>query len=342
MTEIATLRAGAAATAAFAACLVAGPRIIRWLKASKVREDITKKDSKRLTEIHSTKKDTPTMGGLFLIGSALAAALALADLRTPAVPATIVAVAILWGIGYADDWVKLRTKKHGLAAKPRLLMQAGVGFALGFVLWKTGHSTQLAIPFAHTSFDLGAAYPALAALVMAATTNAVNLTDGLDGLAGGCFLAAGLAYTGILYVTGRPDLAASLGLPHVAGASELAVFGSALLGATLGFMWFNCFPAQVFMGNTGSLPLGGALAAMALVAKQELLLIVIGGVFVVEALSVILQVASFKSTGKRLFKIAPIHHHFQFDGVPEAKITARFWIASAISALAGLAALRAG
>lgn len=342
MTELATLRAGAAAAAAFAACLFTGPRVIAWLKARKVREDVTKKDSKRLTEIHSGKKDTPTMGGLFMIGAALAAALVLADLRTPAVPATCAAIAILWGIGYADDWVKLKTKKAGLAGKPRLVMQALVGAGLGLVLWKTGHSTQVAIPLVHRSIDFGPWYPAFAALVMAATTNAVNLTDGLDGLAGGCFLAAGLAYTGILYVTGRPDLAASLGLPHVAGASELAVLGSALLGATLGFMWFNCYPAQVFMGNTGSLPLGGALAAMALVAKQELLLILIGGVFVVEALSVILQVASFKSTGKRIFKIAPIHHHFQFDGVPEAKITARFWIASAISALAGIAALRAG
>ncbi|MCE9581201.1 MAG: phospho-N-acetylmuramoyl-pentapeptide-transferase [Planctomycetes bacterium] len=341
-TEIATLRAGAAAAVAFAGCLFSGPRVINWLKARKVREDVTKKDSKRLTEIHSGKKDTPTMGGLFLIGSALVAALAFADLRTPAVLGTLGAIAVLWGVGYADDWIKLRTKKAGMAAKPRLAIQGAVGFALGWLLWKSGHSTQIAIPFVKATIDLGMGYPILAALVMAATTNAVNLTDGLDGLAGGCFLAAGLAYTGILYVAGRADLSAQLGIPHVPGASELAILGAALVGATLGFMWFNCFPAQVFMGNTGSLPLGGALAAMALVAKQELLLVVIGAVFVGEALSVILQVLSFKSTGRRIFKIAPIHHHFQFDGIPESKITARFWIASAISALAGLAALRAG
>ncbi|NUN47354.1 MAG: phospho-N-acetylmuramoyl-pentapeptide-transferase [Candidatus Brocadiae bacterium] len=343
MTTLTLLRIAAAAVAAFGACLLTGPRVIAWLKSRKIREDITKKDSRRLTEIHSTKKDTPTMGGLFLIGSALAAAVAFSDLTAVPVLASLAAVAVLWGVGYADDWIKLRhSKKHGMAGKPKLMFQGGVGLALGIVLWQTGHSTVLAVPFTGWSFDLGALYPAFAMLVMAATSNAVNLTDGLDGLAGGCFLVSGLAYTAILAVVGDPALAAGVGLPHVPAASGLAVLGAALSGATLGFMWFNCHPAQVFMGNTGSLPLGGALAAMALVAKQEILLVLIGGVFVVEALSVILQVASFKATGRRIFKIAPIHHHFQFDGIPEQKITTRFWIASILAAVAGLAVLRIG
>ncbi|MBI2921739.1 MAG: phospho-N-acetylmuramoyl-pentapeptide-transferase [Planctomycetes bacterium] len=341
--EFTTLRAGAAAFVAFALCLLAGPRVIRWLQSRRIREDITKKDSKRLTEIHSTKKDTPTMGGLFMVAAALAATAALSSLANLYVLATLGTVTVLWAVGYADDWIKLHhPKKHGMAGKPKLAFQCAAGLGLGLLLWKTGHPTTLAIPFAHASIELGALYPAFAMLVMAATSNAVNLTDGLDGLASGCFVAACLAYTIILYVAGRPDFAAHVGIPYVRGAGELAVAGAALTGATLGFMWFNCHPAQVFMGNTGSLPLGGALATMALVSKQELVLLVIGAVFVVETLSVIIQVVSFKTRGTRVFKIAPIHHHFQFEGLPEPKITARFWIMGAISALAGLAVMKAG
>jgi phospho-N-acetylmuramoyl-pentapeptide-transferase len=337
-----TLRAGAAALLGFTGCLLAGPRIIAWLKRRRVREDITKKDSRKLTEIHSVKKDTPTMGGLFMIGSALLAAAACGNLTNIPFLAALAATAILWGVGYADDWIKLHhPKKHGMAGKPKLAFQSAVGFALGFVLWKAGNPAQLWIPFVHATVDLGAAYPAFAMLVVAATSNAVNLTDGLDGLASGCFLAACGAYTAVLYAAGRPDFAAHLGIPFVPGAGELAVLGAAMLGATLGFMWFNCHPAQVFMGNTGSLPLGGVLAAMALASRQELALIVVGGVFVLEVLSVILQVASFKTRGVRIFKIAPLHHHFQFEGLPEERITTRFWIASAISALAGLAMIQA-
>jgi phospho-N-acetylmuramoyl-pentapeptide-transferase len=343
LTELTLARALAAAIAAFGLALLSGPRVIAWLKSRRIREDVTKKDSKRLTEIHSAKKDTPTMGGLFMIGSALAASLAFADLREPAVWATLAAVALLWGVGWLDDRIKLRhPKKHGMAAKPRFFLQCASGFALGGVLWYFGHPSAVRVPFTAIAFDLGAAYPAFAMVVMAATTNAVNLTDGLDGLAGGCFLFAAGAYATILYASGGADLAARLGLPHVPAAGALAVPAAALLGAVAGFMWFNCHPAQVFMGNTGSLPLGAALAAMAIVAKQELLLVLIGGVFVAEALSVILQVASYKATGRRIFKIAPVHHHFQFDGVPETKITARFWIASAVAALVGLAVLRLG
>jgi len=255
-------------------------------------------------------------------------------------------VAGLVAVGGVDDWMKLSGRcKTGMRARTKLGLQVLIALAGGtglhLVLRRSDPAVAsvLGVPFVGT-FDLGMFYPALVALVIVATTNAVNITDGLDGLAGGCLSISTFAYAVVAYIVGRTDFAAHLQIPHVSAGAEVAVFCTAMLGATIGFLWFNSHPAQVFLGDSGSLPLGGALGLVACAVKQEMLLFLVGGVFVIEAGSSLLQILSFKTTGRRIFLIAPLHHHFQFRGLPETKITLRFWIVAALMAVASLSLLK--
>lgn len=337
-----TLRAALAALAAFLLTLLCGPPVIGWL-ARHFREPI-KSASPRVAQLHAAKHGTPTLGGL-LVFLALAGAVLLAgDLSSRP---TCCALAVAGGfllLGLADDVWKLCSASRGLSPRAKLLGQTLLALAAAWLLWsdpaRASQPAVLWLPVANVGVELGRWWIPWAALVMVATSNAVNLTDGLDGLAGGCLLWAAGAVGVLAYLAGHAGWSAYLGMPHTAGAGELTVLMAGLIGALLGFLWFNCHPAQVFMGNTGALPLGALLGWTALAAGQELLLIVLGGVFVVEALSVLLQVALFRATGRRLFRCAPLHHHFQFAGWPESKIVVRFWIAALLCAVGGLALLK--
>ncbi len=365
-----TFRAALAALTAFVLGIAAGPFLIGWLRRKKIGEQTDKGDSRALDELHRTKRDTPTMGGVLIVGATLAATLLFARLDAFFVQLGLGAMVALGALGFVDDRAKLVTRGRGTPARTRLYIQTAIGFAVGIAIYAhygmadavadtvefhmgedetlaaagTAHfaeGTALYLPFFKgVSIGLGLGYAVFAALVVVATCNAVNLTDGLDGLAAGCSSLVLLTYVAIAYVVGRADFSSYLRVPFVPGAGEAAVFGAAALGATLAFLWYNAHPAQIFMGDTGSLALGGAIAALALTVKGELLLPLAGGVFVVEAGSVLLQVASFKLTGRRIFRIAPIHHHFQFAGQFETKITTRFWIVGAILALLALATLK--
>lgn len=340
-----TFRSAFAAIFAFILCLLIAPTVIRILKKKKISERTDKKDSELLIKLHLNKSSTPTMGGIFILLSILIATLLFAQLDNIFVLYAILLTLGLGILGLADDYIKLTAKQHGLSKSSKLLGQFILGLAIGFGLWHyfkatDPKATQLYIPLFKTTVELGWFYPIFVALVITASSNAVNLTDGLDGLAIGCLIMAALGYTVIVYVVGRVDYSKYLEIPYVPGVGEVTIFSAALVGAGLGFLWFNSFPAQVFMGDTGAVALGGALGFIAVCAKQELLLFVIAAIFVIETLSVILQVISFRVWGRRIFKIAPLHHHFQFDGLDETKITIRFWIVAAILSLLGIALLK--
>lgn len=259
---------------------------------------------------------------------------------------TVVALALAL-VGMTDDYRKLtRPTSRGLSVFTKLLSQVLIGLAAGFWLHHyfskdSPYGTWIYLPFLKDPvLDLGIAYPFFVMAVIVSMTNAVNITDGLDGLAPGCLFICAFAYAVIAYSIGRWDFAEYLDLPNVVNCGELAVFCAAVMGSCLGFLWFNCHPAQIFMGDSGSLPLGGAVGMVALIAKQEFLLLLVGGVFVIEVMSDVIQIFSFRLTGRRVFRIAPIHHHFQFSGIPETKITVRFWIVAAVLAVLGLASLK--
>lgn len=342
-----TLRAALAGIVAFGACLLLGPRVIRWLRAKKVGERVEKDDSKRLDAIMQGKSGTPTMGGVFVVAAILASVSLFADFTNPVIWVLVFTLVSLGALGAYDDYLKLSGKrKGGMRMKTKFLLQIAISVAVGMCLHMAlvrtdgNLASRLYVPFCG-SVNLGHLfYPWFVMLVIVATTNAVNITDGLDGLAGGCLGISTFAYTAIAYVVSRVDYSRYLGLPYVSGSAEVTVFCAAMLGATLGFLWFNSHPAQVFMGDSGSLPLGGALGVVACATKQELLLFLVGGVFVIEAGSSLLQILSFKATGKRIFSIAPLHHHYQFQGLPETKITLRFWIVAAVLAVSSLALLK--
>ena len=342
-----TLRAALAGIVAFGACLLLGPRIIRWLRAKKVGERVEKDDSKKLDALMQGKSGTPTMGGVFIVMAILASVSLFADFTNPVVWVLVFTLISLGSLGAYDDYLKLSGKrKGGMRMKTKFLLQIAISVAVGMILHMAlvrtdGHlASRLYVPFCG-SINLGhLLYPWFVMAVIVATTNAVNITDGLDGLAGGCLGISTFAYTVIAYVVSRVDYSKYLGLPYVSGSAEVTVFCAAMLGATLGFLWFNSHPAQVFVGDSGSLPLGGALGVIACATKQEMLLFLVGGVFVIEAGSSLLQILSFKTTGRRIFSIAPLHHHFQFQGLPESKITLRFWIVAAVLAVSSLALLK--
>lgn len=341
-----TFRAAFAAVFAFGLCVVLGPHLIALLRRRKIQEDVEKKDSEFLKEHHAGKKHTPTMGGVILIGATLAAVVLFARPDVIFVPLAIFTMLGLALVGLYDDWIKLTQKgRDGLTKREKLFFQfiAGGGVGLILALYNDpSNATKLAVPFVDAMHwpALGWFYVGWAAVVMVGSSNAVNLTDGLDGLATLCTITVAVAFGLLAYFAGHAGIAEYLAVPRVRGAEELAVICAALAGACLGFLWFNAHPADIFMGDTGSLPLGGLVGLVALSIKQELMLVLIGGVFVAEALSVMIQVTSFKWTGKRVFLIAPLHHHLERKGWSETKIVSRFFIVSVLLAVFSVALLR--
>lgn len=292
---------------------------------------------------HFEKSGTPTMGGVLILFAMTVSCLLWARLDNVYFW-IVLGVTLSYGlVGFTDDYLKLVRNSHkGLPGKQKLAIELVVGAAVGFYLWwDPAFKTTLAFPFFKTVMpDLGIWYIPFAALVIAGAANAVNLTDGLDGLAIGPVMICGVTYLVFAYMAGHLKLAQYLQISYVAGSGELAVVLGAMLGAGMGFLWYNSYPAEVFMGDVGSLSLGGLLGSVAVVTKHEILLAIAGGVFVIEAVSVILQVASFKATGKRIFNMAPIHHHFELKGWPEPKVIVRFWIISVILALMAVSTLK--
>lgn len=341
-----TFRAAFASVSAFLITVIFAPPIIRRLRYLKIGETIRQKDCPDLYELHKDKEGTPTMGGILILLGIILSTLLWADIKNSFILLAIMVTAWLGGIGFLDDYRKLvsqnKTVRRGLSKRTKLLSQIFIGFVVGFFLYVNPKTTSiLEVPFfKELAIDLGIFYIPFVILVISAASNAVNLTDGLDGLAIGCIALTAVAYTGMSYVTGHIRFAEYLGIYYLPEAAELTVFCAAIAGAGLGFLWYNSFPASIFMGDTGALALGGAIGTVAVFVKKEIVLILVGGVFVVEALSVLLQIISYRSTGKRIFKIAPLHHHFQMCGWPEPKVIVRFWIIAIILVLLSFATLK--
>lgn len=334
-----TFRTGAATLTALILSIVFGPLFVRFLQRLSVGQSIREEGP----QSHQVKAGTPTMGGVLILFAVLVPTLLWADITSPFVLLVVGATAGYGLIGFLDDYLKVaRRHNTGLSARGKFLLQSVVGVALGLgLLYLTPIDGELTFPFfKNLSINLGLLYVGFAAFVLVGASNGVNLTDGLDGLAIGATLIAAATYAVFTYIAGNSVAAKYLQVAYVPGAGEVTVFLGALVGASLGFLWFNAYPAEVFMGDVGSLSLGGAIGSVALVAKQEIVLAIVGGVFVIETLSVILQVGSFKTRGRRIFRMAPIHHHFEMLGWKEPKIIVRFWIASILFALLGLSTLK--
>ncbi len=343
-----TFRSICAAATAFLISIMCGNWVIRKLISLKFGQPIrTKEEVNQLFELHGAKKGTPTMGGILIIGSILISTLLWAMPENPFVWLVLFSMLFLGAIGFYDDWLKVSKKNSaGISSRLKFGLQcllAGI-FTAFFLLDPelSKMAKQLYVPFFKDPIvlSLGAFTFIFYLLVIVGTSNAVNLTDGLDGLATGCTATVAAAYAALAYLAGNFRAAGYLQIPFVPLSGELCVLCSALLGACLGFLWWNAYPARVFMGDTGSLAIGGMLGAVAICCKQEILLVIVGGVFVMEAMSVILQVASFKLTGKRIIKMSPIHHHFELSGWKENTVIVRFWIMSILFALLGLATLK--
>jgi phospho-N-acetylmuramoyl-pentapeptide-transferase len=334
-----TFRTFIAFFTAFFLCLLVGPHFIRVLVRKQVGQSI--RDDGPQT--HLKKAGTPTMGGGLILLAVLVPAILWVDLRVPLVWAALAVTLGFGAIGYLDDSRKVLGKSHrGLSGRLRLLGEFTIAASVIFILiYHYNFSTILHVPFfKHLTWDLGWIYVFFGAFVVVGCANAVNLTDGLDGLAVVPVVVASGTFLLFAYVTGHVKIAEYLQIPFISGAGELAPLAACVIAAGLGFLWFNTYPAQVFMGDVGSLSLGGFLGMMAVLTKNEILLVVVGGVFVVEALSVIAQVASFKMTGKRVFRMAPIHHHFELKGLTETKIIVRFWIVAILLAILSLSTLK--
>jgi phospho-N-acetylmuramoyl-pentapeptide-transferase len=339
-----TLRAILAALTALVISLLVGPRMIEWLRGKRVRND--PREYVPQESGGNIKRHTPTMGGLLILVALVAATLLWANLANRFVW-TVLAVTLVFGaVGFYDDYLKvIKGDARGMASRWKYFWQSVAGLGAAFFLLGTGAveaSTSLYLPFIKNAvLPLGATgFVVLTYFVIVGTSNAVNLTDGLDGLAIMPAVMVAGALGVFAYAAGNAVFAHYLLIPHIPGSGELLIFCAALVGAGLGFLWFNTYPAQVFMGDIGALALGGALGVVAVVVRQEVVLFIMGGVFVLETVSVMLQVASFKLTGKRIFRMAPIHHHFQLKGWAEPKVIVRFWIISFVLVLAGLASLK--
>jgi phospho-N-acetylmuramoyl-pentapeptide-transferase len=339
-----TFRTAVASLTALFLVLILGPWMIEKLRLLQIGQYIREEGP----QAHQTKKGTPTMGGLLILTGIVMPTLLWADLTNRNVWLALFATVGFGAIGFADDYLKVVKKRNlGLTAREKLAGQFTIGLVLGVAIYvfarlePTQHSTRVIVPFFKTFMpDLGLLYIPFAVLLVVGVSNAVNMTDGLDGLAIGCTLVAAAAFTVLTYVTGHRVFSDYLDLIFQPRVAELTIFCGAMVGASMGFLWWNCYPAHIFMGDVGSLSLGGALGTIALLIKQELLLVAIGGVFVVEALSVILQVASFRLRGKRIFRMAPIHHHFELMGWREPQIVVRFWIVAFIFALLSLTTVK--
>ena len=346
--EYQTFRIAGATMVAFLLCLLLGERVILKLISLKVGQPIRQaSEVHKLAELHGGKGGTPTMGGVLLIGAVIVSTLLWARLDNPMIWATLFVGAGMAALGFVDDYLKVTKKTSaGVNGKAKLLTQLGIALvAIHFMSAHpdtSEHLKKLYLPFLKEPVmeDMGWLAYVFLSLVIVGSSNAVNLTDGLDGLATGCMISSAMAYALFTYITGHAVAANYLLVPHLQHVGEVSVICAAMVGAGLGFMWFNCHPAQVFMGDTGSLAIGGLLAMVAICAKQEILLVIVGGVFVMEAASVILQVMSFKLTGKRIFRMAPIHHHFELKGWKESKVITRFWIISIMFALLGMMTLK--
>ena len=342
VTRYITFRTAAASLTALMLSLLLGPWMIRKLREFQIGQVIRHEGPAS----HRAKAGTPTMGGLLILTASLVPTLLWADLANVYVWIAVVATTAFGAIGFADDYLKItRHSHHGLLPRYKLGLQVVVALGVGFSMIALAHynvySTRLIFPFFKWLIpDLGLGYVLFAVVVLVGATNAVNLTDGLDGLAISTFAIAAAAYTGLAYVTGHRVLAEYLLLVRFPPAAELTIFCGSLVGASLGFLWYNSYPADIFMGDVGSLALGGALGTVAILIKQELLLLIVGGVFVLEAASVIVQVASFKLTGKRVFRMSPLHHHFELIGWSEPKVITRFVIVGIIFALFSLTTLK--
>ncbi len=352
-----TFRTAYASLTALFLSMFLGPYVIRKLKQFQIGQYIREDGPKA----HQAKAGTPTMGGVLINLCIVIPTLLWADLSNPFIWLALGVTAAFAGIGFWDDYQKLRKKNNlGLTARSKFMLQILISFVFGMILvtMTAGglYSTAIVFPFfkrIHPSFTIQAllhnswTYPlaflpfvAFAVIILVGSSNAVNLTDGLDGLAIGCIVVAASALTVLTYVSGHAVWSAYLDIEHLPQAAELTIFCGAMVGSSLGFLWYNAYPAEIFMGDVGSLSLGGAVAAVAVIIKQELLLPFIGGIFVIEALSVILQVGSYKLRRKRVFRMAPLHHHFELQGWKESKIIARFWIAALICALFALTTLK--
>jgi phospho-N-acetylmuramoyl-pentapeptide-transferase len=336
-----TLRAILGVLTALAIALLVGPPMIRWLGRYRIGQAV--RDDGPQT--HLSKAGTPTMGGALILVAIAAATLLWADLSNRMVWVALVVTLLFGAVGWADDHIKLVARNPaGLPPRYKYFWQSIIGLGCAVFLYLTADGpsqTELIVPvFKNVTLDLGIWFIPLAYLVIVGSSNAVNLTDGLDGLAIMPTVMVGGALAVFAYVTGHAQFAQYLGFPHIAGAGELVVLCGALVGAGLGFLWFNTYPAQVFMGDIGALALGAALGVIAVLVRQELVLLVMGGVFVMETVSVILQVASFKLTGRRIFRMAPLHHHFELKGWPEPRVIVRFWIVTVVLVLVGLATLK--
>jgi phospho-N-acetylmuramoyl-pentapeptide-transferase len=337
-----TFRAALATLTALLVALLLGPTLIRQLRHFQVGQEIREEGP----DSHQVKRGTPTMGGLLVIIAVVIPTLLWADLSSWLLWTTIAMTLIFGAIGFADDYFKISRKRNlGLTARGKFSLQIVAALGFGLLLYwlalRGEFTTTLTLPFfKNLSPELGILFPLLVVLVLVGASNAVNLTDGLDGLAIGSVLIASAAFAVLTYAAGNVKVSGYLGIPYVPGTGELSVFFCAVVGASLGFLWFNCHPAEVFMGDVGAMALGGALGTGAILIKQELLLVVVGGLFVVEALSVILQVGSFRLRGRRIFRMSPLHHHFELAGWSETKVVIRFWIVALIFGLMALATLK--
>ncbi|MBO7094053.1 MAG: phospho-N-acetylmuramoyl-pentapeptide-transferase, partial [Spirochaetia bacterium] len=328
--------------------LIMGPGVIRWLRRKKLGQEVRTDGP----QTHLIKEGTPTMGGILIIFAIVISVLLWQDLRNSFTWLSLFAVLGFGGIGFTDDWLKITRKNtEGLNPRRKLLWQIIVSAIIVILIYvnRNDNTTLLYVPFnKYPVCDLGWFYIPFGIIILVGASNAVNLTDGLDGLAIGLVFLVAIGFAILAYITGRADFAAYLNIPFMSGCSELAVLSLALIGASIGFLWFNCHPAEVFMGDTGSLSLGGIIGLMALLLKKEILLILIGGMFVIEALSVIIQVGYFKYTekhspdhvGKRVFLMTPIHHHFEKKGWKETRVVTRFWILGGLLVVVALSTLK--
>ncbi len=334
-----TFRSAYAAATALILTLVCGPALIRKLREIKIGQAIREDGPSS----HLSKAGTPTMGGVLLVGSIIVSTLLWGNLLNRYVQMALLSLTWLGVIGFIDDYLHMvKKQKKGLLGRYKLMAQGGLGLLIGSILvWhplQPEMATSTNVPFlkAIPVFNLGLLFIPFVMLTISGFSNAVNLSDGLDGLASGMVAIAGTALAGMSYLTGHERFSKYLFIPHMPGTGELTVFCAAVVGASLGFLWFNCHPAEVFMGDTGSLALGGALGTVAVLIKRELLFVIVGGVFVLEALSVIIQVGAYRYLGGRVFRMAPLHHHFELLGWPESRVVVRFWIAAGLMALLSL------
>jgi phospho-N-acetylmuramoyl-pentapeptide-transferase len=337
-----TFRTAFAALTALLISFILGPWLIERMRRIKLGQFIREEGPKS----HQAKAGTPTMGGILINVAIIIPTILWADIFNPYIWIVLFVTASYAAIGFIDDYRKLAKKQNlGLTSKEKFAMQFGVALLVALAIaylpmLKNNYSTAITFPFVKSVLNLGFLYIPFVMIVLVGASNAVNLTDGLDGLAIGSTLIAAVTYTVLTYAAGHARIAEYLRIAWVPQTGELAVFCGAMVGASLGFLWFNAHPAEIFMGDVGSLALGGAIGCLALMIKQEILLVLVGGLFVAEAMSVILQVASFKLTGRRIFKMSPLHHHFELSGWKETKVVVRFWIIAIMFAMVALATLK--